>query len=126
MKNFMRLMAFVLLIGGTVFATRKAGLIKPVAETAVAAGIPQASPYHLTYNDEVTVKYIYGATVQPTCEGPDKKIINGVCTIGWRVNDQSYRSGSGTYYVCVYHYEFRDGTSSGSYVETNYAPCPLS
>ncbi|NQX40648.1 hypothetical protein SAMN05421820_10452 [Pedobacter steynii] len=57
------------------------------------------------------------------CSGPDKKLINGFCETGRRVNLSS--SGSGNSYICTYQYEFSDGTASQVYSEANAQPCAI-
>ncbi len=57
------------------------------------------------------------------CTGADKKIINGACEAGRRVNTATVRAGNG--YQCTYHWAWSDGTISSNYTEFNTVPCPL-
>lgn len=52
------------------------------------------------------------------CTGINKKCINGFCEPGLKVNTESYQSGG--QWVCVYHYEWSDGSWSEDY--TSYSP----
>jgi hypothetical protein len=69
------------------------------------------------------VTEVYYPADCPTCWGEGQKFVDGTCLQGRRVNDSSTPDRQGNY-SCVYHYEFADGTISGSYTETNQFPCP--
>ena len=56
------------------------------------------------------------------CSGNDKKCVNGVCETGIRVNTDSYFNG--TKWVCVFHYEWSDGSWSINYTELSNFACP--
>ena len=58
------------------------------------------------------------------CSGNDKKMIDGNCETGIRVNINSEFISPGSY-RCTYRYEWSDGTSSKNYFETNSADCPI-
>ena len=58
------------------------------------------------------------------CTGPDKKMINGNCETGIRVNTGSTLVSRNNY-RCTYHYEWSDGSSSANYTENNSAPCAI-
>lgn len=70
------------------------------------------------------VTEVYYPSDCPTCSREGQKFVNGTCLQGIRVNDSSTSDRQGNY-VCIYHYEFADGTSSGSYTSRNRLPCPL-
>jgi hypothetical protein len=55
--------------------------------------------------------------------GEEKKCVGGVCESGIRVNTYSYYNG--TYWVCVYHYEWSDYSWSDNYYEYNSEPCAV-
>jgi len=128
MKTLMRAMAAMLLFSAIFLAGKKWGILPATKQVAMAANTPatsHVSQYALAYNDEVTLKYMYGSTVMFDCTGRDKKLINGVCETGRRVNDESV-PGSGGRWYCYFHYEFSDGSTHGPYSETNMAPCLIS
>ncbi|TXJ29018.1 MAG: hypothetical protein E6Q24_04900 [Chitinophagaceae bacterium] len=56
------------------------------------------------------------------CTGENKKCINGACETGVRVNTDSYYNG--TKWVCVYHYEWSDGSWSTNYTSLGNMACP--
>jgi len=56
------------------------------------------------------------------CTGDNKKCINGVCETGIKVNTDSYYNG--TKWVCVYHYEWSDGSWSTNYTSLGNMACP--
>lgn len=56
------------------------------------------------------------------CSGANKKCINNNCETGIRVNTDSYQSGG--QWVCVYHYEWSDGSWSQNYTQNSSRPCP--
>ncbi|MVT41209.1 hypothetical protein GO495_11500 [Chitinophaga oryziterrae] len=58
------------------------------------------------------------------CEGAGKKLINGVCTTGTRVNIGSWQQSDGQW-KCVYIYHFSDNTDSEEYTEYNTSACPV-
>jgi len=71
--------------------------------------------------DANTAAYIESHS-QCVCTGENKKVINGKCVAGVKV----YSGGSkvGNTYICVYHYEWTDGTISPNYNESSSSPCP--
>lgn len=58
-----------------------------------------------------------------TCGGRDKKCINNICKTGVKIYTDSYKSGSR--WVCVYHYEWSDGSWSQDYTETSTRACAI-
>lgn len=59
------------------------------------------------------------------CTGEDKKVVAGVCETGIKIYTASvYSSGLGLW-VCQYHYEWSDCSSSGNYSENKAAQCVL-
>lgn len=58
------------------------------------------------------------------CSGNDKKLINGICEKGNRVNISSYASGKNQY-TCVYVYQWSDGTQSPEYKSVSSQPCAI-
>lgn len=56
-------------------------------------------------------------------DGPAKKMIDGRCETGRRVNTSSVKVGSN--YRCTYHYEWSDGSMSKDYSETSTRNCPV-
>ena len=64
------------------------------------------------------------ASCLSACTGPDKKMVNGYCETGTRVNTGS-TFVSRNNYRCTYHYEWSDGSSSVNYTENNSAPCAI-
>ncbi|MGO4293659.1 hypothetical protein [Chitinophaga sp. RAB17] len=122
MKTLMRAIGALFLFCAIFIVSKKSGIlpcVHPVANTLEAA---TPGKYALAYNDEVTLKYMYGSTVMFDCTGRNKKLINGVCETGIRVNESS-TPGSGGRWYCKFHYEFSDGSTNGPYSETNTAPC---
>jgi hypothetical protein len=127
MKTLMRLMALTLLLSVIFVVSKKTDGIqasKNVAITSNAREVSHADQYALTYEEEVALKYMYGTTIMRDCTGRDKKLINGRCQTGRRVNDQSTRGSGGRWY-CYFYYEFSDGSTNGPYSETNMAPCVI-
>jgi hypothetical protein len=57
------------------------------------------------------------------CIADEYKCINNTCEQGIRVNTDSYYNGN--QWVCIYHYEFSDGSWSANILEYNYTMCPL-
>lgn len=55
------------------------------------------------------------------CTGTNRKCVNGSCETAIRFNTNSYSSGSK--YVCVYHYQWSDGSRTQDFTETNNMPC---
>lgn len=58
------------------------------------------------------------------CTGVNKKCIEGICTTGFKVYTASIYQGPKSY-LCYYHYEFSDGSTSATYSESNFNPCPI-
>lgn len=56
-----------------------------------------------------------------TCLPDEYKCINNNCEQGVRVNTDTYYNGS--QWVCIYHYEFSDGSWSSNIIEYNSIPC---
>ncbi len=61
----------------------------------------------------------------PYCENtPQFKCINDNCEQGFRVNTNSYPDqGNYPFWICVFHYEFSDGSWSIDLYESNPDPC---
>jgi|GEM_PF-3247842 len=57
------------------------------------------------------------------CTAENKKCINGVCRIGFKVYTSSYYDPYTGMYECIYHYEFFDGSWSEDFIESSYSPC---
>ena len=54
------------------------------------------------------------------------KCINNVCEQGVRINTSSYEDPNiYPFWICVYHYEWSDGTWSQDYYESNPDPCAI-
>lgn len=58
------------------------------------------------------------------CSGEDKKCVNNVCETGVKVYTSSEMIGH-KQYICIYHYEFSDGSWSGDIVEESPNNCML-
>lgn len=121
MKTLMRLMAAALLCSAIFFISKQFRNVQAAGKTMAAAAVSHTNQYALTYDEEAKLKYIYGITVTQSCSGADKKIINGICETGRRVNFKTVKSGIRWY--CYFNYEFSDGSVNGPYSETNTAPC---
>jgi len=70
--------------------------------------------------------YCIGDGTPPSvvCEGPHKKIINGVCEEANKYYTSSVKKGNT--YMCVYRYFYSDGTSEVGGTETGHsAPCDI-
>lgn len=59
-----------------------------------------------------------------TCSGVDKKCISGVCQTGVKVYTDTYSINPNTW-VCVYHYEWSDGSWSSNYTHNSPTPCDI-
>lgn len=90
------------------------------------------NPCSSTYNQLRWVVIGTNYTVCPlpcymTCTGEGYKCVNEVCELGIRVNTDSYYDTGLGMWVCVYHYEWSDGSWSGDYYQ--YSPsggnCPI-
>lgn len=57
------------------------------------------------------------------CTGNSKKCINNICQTGAKIYTDSYWNG--TTYICIYHYEWSDGSWSGNYQEASTTGCPF-
>ncbi|WP_341842545.1 hypothetical protein [Chitinophaga caseinilytica] len=88
------------------------------------------NPCSATYN---TLRWVVTGTNLTTCplpvvcSGNDKKLINGVCETGNRVNTASAGvivNGQNRY-KCTYHYEWSDCSKSINYEEIMVSPCTL-
>lgn len=88
------------------------------------------NPCSTTYN---TLRWIVVGTnlttcpLPPVCNGNDKKIINGICETGNRVNTASVGVivNGQTRYKCTFHYEWSDCSKSVNYEEIMVSPCTL-
>jgi|CXWL01.1.fsa_nt_gi YD repeat-containing protein len=86
-----------------------------------------------TYNQTRWVPAGYNPTACPlpsgcntsNCTGEAYKCVNGQCEQGFRVNTDSYFNNNSGLWVCVYHYEFSDGSWSLNYTEENSYPCDI-
>lgn len=59
---------------------------------------------------------------QFTCQGPDKKCINGACETGQQVITSNLQVGPNNW-KCTYHYQWSDGSISRDYQILGSAPC---
>ncbi|MET0464122.1 MAG: DUF5977 domain-containing protein [Chitinophagaceae bacterium] len=59
------------------------------------------------------------------CGGENRKCVNGVCEIGYKVYTSSVWNESMNKYECTYHYEFSDYSWSQNYIEYSGGECPL-
>jgi hypothetical protein len=87
-----------------------------------------ANPCSPTYNTKRWAIVGVPNTVCVACVGTDKKIINGVCQTGNRVNTSSQavlHPGGGVLYKCTYHLEWSDCSKSADFIQNNAAPCTL-
>ncbi|RYY49994.1 MAG: hypothetical protein EOO06_05310 [Chitinophagaceae bacterium] len=57
----------------------------------------------------------------PNCTGNNKRVVNGVCETGTRINISSNRSGNT--WTCFYKYVWSDGFESRNYIETSSTNC---
>jgi YD repeat-containing protein len=84
--------------------------------------------YSTTYNQLRWVDNGYNASACPppsncnysNCYWEGYKCVYGQCEQGYRVNTYSYYDYSMGQWVCVYHYEFSDGSWSNDYYEYSY------
>jgi hypothetical protein len=56
------------------------------------------------------------------CSGIDKRVINGVCTTGWKILVNSYQTGPSSWY-CTFHYVWIDGYVGENFYETSSTGC---
>jgi hypothetical protein len=56
------------------------------------------------------------------CTGPDKRVINGICTTGWKVLVSSQQTGA-SQWLCTYHYVWSDGYVGANFTETSSTSC---
>jgi hypothetical protein len=59
------------------------------------------------------------------CNGEGYKCVNSVCELGIKIYTDSYWDSSMGQYVCVYHYEYSDGSWTQDYYEYNNRPCAI-
>lgn len=52
-----------------------------------------------------------------TSQGPQYKCVNGSCEMGYKVFTDSYYDSSAGGYICIYHYEWSDGSWSQDYTQ---------
>jgi hypothetical protein len=84
--------------------------------------------YSATYNQTHWVSNGYNTTACPlpnncnysNCGWEGYHCVYGQCEQGYRVNTYSYYDYSMGQWVCVYHYEFSDGSWSSDYYEYSY------
>jgi len=91
------------------------------------------NPNSATYNQTRWVYNGYNASACPppyncnysNCNslGQEFACINGQCEAGYRVNTYSYYDYSMGEWVCVYHYEYSNGSWSQDYYEYSPYPC---
>ena len=84
------------------------------------------NPYSDTYLK--TINIMKG--LDCSCPNPTPqlyKIINGICQQAYRVNTATYQVliGNQTYWHCIYHYQWSDGSQLPAAYEDNLSPCPL-
>lgn len=85
------------------------------------------NPSSATYNQTRTSSIVSAGgcpvcNVQ-NCTGADKKCINNLCETGQKIYTGSQKLGGG-YWKCFFHYKWSDNTTSPTYDETSYGPCP--
>jgi hypothetical protein len=86
------------------------------------------NPNSATYNQLRWIDNGYNASACPppyncnysNCYGEGYQCVYGQCEQGYRVNTYSYYDYSMGQWVCVYHYEFSDGSWSNDYYEYSY------
>lgn len=93
------------------------------------------NPCSPTYNQTQVVLVGYNTTACPlpqtcswsNCNGEGYRCVYGNCEQGFRVYTDSYYDYGTGMTVCVYHYEWSDGTWSQDYYEYNYGGvfCPI-
>lgn len=93
------------------------------------------NPCSPTYNTTQTVLIGYNISACPlpascntsNCTGEGYKCVYGSCEYGYRIYTASYYDYGSGMTVCVYHYEWSDGTWSNDYYEYNYGQvyCPI-
>lgn len=91
------------------------------------------NPCSSTYNQFQTILLGYNPTACPlpsscnysNCYGEGYKCVYGNCELGYRVNTASWYDWESGMVICVYHYEWSDGTWSGDYQEYGYGYCPI-
>ncbi len=71
------------------------------------------------------IGYNFTSCPQP-CNLPNRKIINGICEMGVRIDTGSYFDSGTGLWTCIYHYQWSDGSYSIDYSEYNQQECPLS
>ncbi|RYY47641.1 MAG: hypothetical protein EOO06_12090 [Chitinophagaceae bacterium] len=91
------------------------------------------NPYSATYGQTRWIVVGTNTIVCPlpvacttsTCSGVDKKCINNVCRTGYKVYTSSEYDSLLRKYVCIYHYEWSDGSWSQNYTEISNVPCGI-
>jgi YD repeat-containing protein len=91
------------------------------------------NPCSGTYNQYQTILLGYNPTICPlpsscntsNCNGEGYKCVYGACEFGYRINTDSYYDIESGMIICVYHYEWSDGTWSNNFYEYNFGYCPL-
>lgn len=91
------------------------------------------NPYSVTYGQTRWIVIGTNSTACPLpvacttsiCSGLDKKCINNVCRIGNKVYTSSEYDSVLRKYVCIYHYEWSDGSWSQNYTEISSSSCGI-
>lgn len=114
------------------------GTVQCVTSGGVNTGYQQReekdnNPYSSTYNQTRWVDNGYNTTACPipssctynNCEinGPQYKCVNGNCEWGYLIYTGSYYDWDSGMNVCVYHYEWSDGSWSGDYYQFSWGEC---
>jgi hypothetical protein len=85
------------------------------------------SPCSATYNQTRWVVVATNTTACPlpsicdnyscTSQGPEYKCVNGTCEMGYKVFTASYYDSGAGQNICIYHYEWSDGSWSQDYTQ---------
>jgi hypothetical protein len=107
------------------------GVTYSVSAGKYTSTVSQADADQQAQNDVSTNGQAYAnanGTCSPviSCSGVDQKLVDGVCETGVKVYTKStYLGGYPVQYQCIYHYEWSDGSWSGSYREFSYEDCTI-
>lgn len=114
------------------------GNVQCVTSGGVNTGYQQreekdVNSYSSTYNQTRWVDNGYNVAACPVpssciysnCEinGPQYKCVYGTCEWGYQIFTGSYYDWNSGMYVCVYHYEWSDGTWSQDYNQYSWGEC---
>lgn len=96
----------------------------PTTSPATITGVDNSFSYEGTIQSDCS-NGIYSTAVSfsvDPCVGDDKKVVNGVCETGTRLNISSEDLGGGSF-ACHYKYVFSDSTLSAEFVEITSSAC---